>query len=495
MTNYPTQQYSGLYRALVIDDKDPLFRGRVKVRIPDLMVAGEDHTGKWDENGLWAYPGNNYLGGRNFKDTVGERNKNGANALYQGSCLIPPAGSHVNILFEKNDPSKPIYIGSAEYGQSTVLPENQVGDNPYKKWTLFKSTEGRAIVVSDDPSDARIEITGKKRKISEEPWGDISSVYDIDGNQSVILIDEREGNGKILLKDYKGNYIKLDQESSQLHMYSNGDMHMKTDGSFYLTVQKDFHLKVNGSVYITALEDIMVNATKALKETAESFDRVSSKYDNTKTLNYNVTADSNINMKATIQMFMETLTFVRNTTVTSDTANLMHTTFGGAVVGITAGGPVTVCGSATYIQTAPVLNPLFGAVDTATESKESSESSPNGDRAIELKLIEGAPKYPKKFDTDSLKAHKFKLSQSEKNENDVTSGSKLLDIPQPSIRILPDTSLENSIKDAIDSEMTMYSLDKAKNLCSGHIVEYEDARKKAALEQLDIINAYLYPKV
>ena len=494
MTNYPTQQYSGLYRALVIDDKDPLFKGRVKIRIPDLMVADSDHTGKWDENGLWAYPGNNYLGGRNFKDTVGERTKNGANAVYQGSCLIPPAGSHVNILFEKNDPSKPIYIGAAEYGQSTVLPENQVGQNPYKKWTLLKSTEGRAIVVSDDPSDARVEITGKKRKIDDQPWGDISSVYDIDGNQSVILIDEREDNGKILIKDYKGNYLKIDQESSQLHMFSNGDMHMKTNGNFYLTVQKDFHLKVNGSIYISALEDIMVNATKALKETAESFDRVSSKYDNTKTGNYNLSADFNINMKSTIQIFMETLTFVRNSTITSDTANLMHTTFGGAVVGITAGGPVTVCGAATYIQTAPVMNPLFGSVESASESKESKDSMPNGDRAIELQLIDGVPAKPKKIDSDSLVSHEFRTGESENIQSDIAQGSELLSINPPTLEI-PDYSLEDAIKDAINSEMTLYSLDKAKKLCNEHIVDYEDIRKQSALDQLDIIDAYLYPKV
>ena len=195
-----------------------------------------------------------------------------------------------------------------------------------------------------------------------------------------------------------------------------------------------------------------------------------------------------------MQIFMETLTFVRNSTITSDTANLMHTTFGGAVVGITAGGPVTVCGAATYIQTAPVMNPLFGSVESASESKESKDSMPNGDRAIELQLIDGVPAKPKKIDSDSLISHEFRTGEFENIQSDVTQGSELLSINPPTLEI-PDYSLEDAIKDAINSEMTLYSLDKAKKLCNEHIVDYEDIRKQSALEQLDIIDAYLYPKV
>ena len=62
-------QWTGLFRALVIDDRDPLFKMRVKVRIPDFMVADEQKVGKWGSNGLWASPGNNFLGGRSIQDT------------------------------------------------------------------------------------------------------------------------------------------------------------------------------------------------------------------------------------------------------------------------------------------------------------------------------------------------------------------------------------------------------------------------------------------
>ena len=59
-------QWNRFHRALVVDAHDLRQLGRVKVRIPDLMPElGDDYTGDWCDDGLWAHPGNNYMGGRN----------------------------------------------------------------------------------------------------------------------------------------------------------------------------------------------------------------------------------------------------------------------------------------------------------------------------------------------------------------------------------------------------------------------------------------------
>ena len=182
MSAPPNGLLFGFYRALVIDSDDPKQTGRVKVRIPDLM-PNKSQCGEYCEKGLWARPGNLQLGGRNIPDTIGPR-CSFTDAIYQGQCLIPPAGSHVFIFFEKGDPSKPYYFGSADYGQTKILPEHRTGGKQYLKWTTMKTKEGRSMIYSDDPFDARVEITGKKRQITNPPEGDTKSVYKIDDNQT-----------------------------------------------------------------------------------------------------------------------------------------------------------------------------------------------------------------------------------------------------------------------------------------------------------------------
>ena len=207
-------KWNSFYRALVIDAHDERQLGRVKVRIPDLMPETDDDAcGAWDEKGLWAHPANNYLGGRNLQDMMGDR-ANFQDGWYQGSCLIPPEGSWVFIFFENGDPDHPYYFGAGDYGQRKVLPENQQGPDWEKKWTLYKSRMGRCIIISDDEDDCRVEITGKKRQISNPPDGDDASVFTIDGNQTVIFLDERDGKENLLIKDYRGNYIRIHTDNT-----------------------------------------------------------------------------------------------------------------------------------------------------------------------------------------------------------------------------------------------------------------------------------------
>lgn len=388
-------QWIGFFRALVIDDRDPLFKGRVKVRIPDLMVADEQRVGRWDSNGLWASPGNNFLGGRSIQDT--QKRHQGPDAFYQGSCLIPPKGSHVWVWFEKDDISHPFYGSAAEYGDCQTLPENQLGNQYQKKWTLFKSAEGRAIVFSDDNDDARIEVTGKKRKIKNPPFGDIESVYKVDDNQTVFLVDERRNHEKILLKDYRGNFIKLTQdeggENDQLHIHMKNDIHIETMRNFYLTVAGDMHVKVIGSYYLTALQKINVKAIEDLKETARSFDRYSDIYDNTTSSMVNIKASAgNINMMAALDIFQESIRNIRNSTVTSDTSAGITTINAGGAIGLCAGGMVSIYGYyGTAIQSAPLTFPESGQTEDATSAQMATNANPIGKRNEIIRLTTDAP--------------------------------------------------------------------------------------------------------
>lgn len=228
----------GFFRAEVTDNKDPQMFGRVKVRIPDIMpgiTSGEKG---------WANPANNPIGGLN---------KNGdSQHHYSGTCYIPPIGSWVWVFFENGNPNRPFYLGALDLENSKVLPECQVGGSPEKKWVIYKSHSGRTIVISDDPDDERVEITGKKRQLSNPPVGDTGSVYTIDGNQTTILIDERGGKEKILIKNHKGDYINFDIENQKLQISMQADIHIKSNGSIYLKAADSIHFKAGENINLHA---------------------------------------------------------------------------------------------------------------------------------------------------------------------------------------------------------------------------------------------------
>jgi len=222
----------GNWRALVVNNKDPQKFGRVMVWIPDLMPEVSN------KQGIWARPANNPLGGRNMEASSDHH--------FMGTSYIPKNGSWVFIFFEGGNINRPYYFGALDLENTTVLPENQVGTEYENKWTILKSHEGRAIVVSDDPYDARTEITGKKRKITNPPSGDITSVYQIDTNQTTILFDERDGMEKILIRTYKGDFLHIDIDERKLQIEFWNDIEIKAYGNINITAGDSINLKALG---------------------------------------------------------------------------------------------------------------------------------------------------------------------------------------------------------------------------------------------------------
>ncbi len=224
----------GNYRAKVVDNVDKENFGRVLVYIPDLMPTLDDR-----KDGVWARPANNPIGGRN---TQGDNE----DSYYAGSTYIPPKDSWTWVFFESGNINRPYYFGALDLENAETLPENRVGTDKQKKWVLFKSHEGRAIVVSDDDpasGDPRVEITGKKREMKEPPSGDTGSVTKIDDNMTTILLDERDGKQKLLIRTYLGDYVHIDIDEQSLQAYFKKDMKLQCDGDFFLTVNGDINIK------------------------------------------------------------------------------------------------------------------------------------------------------------------------------------------------------------------------------------------------------------
>jgi hypothetical protein len=76
--------FVGLYRAMVVDNLDPVYSGRVRVEVP--AVLGEGQSG-------WAMPCVPYLDPELKLVT------------------IPPVGTGVWVTFEGGDPDYPVWIG------------------------------------------------------------------------------------------------------------------------------------------------------------------------------------------------------------------------------------------------------------------------------------------------------------------------------------------------------------------------------------------------
>jgi len=236
-----TSQLYGNYRAKVVNNKDKENYGRVLVWIPDLMQGVDD------KKGIWARPANNPVGGRNKQSGETEN-------YYMGTSYIPRKGSWVWVFFETGNINRPYYFGALDIEGSQTLPENRLGKQYQDKWVIFKANSGRTIVVSDDPDDERVEITGKKRKLKDPPAGDTDSVYTIDDNQTTILLDERTGKEKLLIRTYKGDYINIDIENRKLMIDFASDIEINTKGAFSLTAQDDINIKTHtGDFYAQAV--------------------------------------------------------------------------------------------------------------------------------------------------------------------------------------------------------------------------------------------------
>jgi len=246
-------QLYGFYRAKVVDNNDTEKFGRVLVWIPDIMVFLPDTAG------LWARAANNPIGGRNEED--------GSDSNFMGTSYIPRNGSWIWIFFENGNINRPYYFGALDLENAKVLPEVQLGGTN-DKWVIFKSHDGRAITISDDPDDARIEITGKKRQLTEPPSGDTDSVYTIDGNQTTILLDERDGKEKILLRTHKGDFLHIDVDEQKLQAYFEDDIHIGSGNNIYITAKEDLHIKAElGKLNIDSnADDVNIKAVGKINQ-------------------------------------------------------------------------------------------------------------------------------------------------------------------------------------------------------------------------------------
>ena len=127
--------FYGKYRGVVTDNKDPLFTGRVRAKVPDVL--GDEESG-------WAMACTPFAG-------------SGA-----GFFALPDVGVGVWIEFEHGDPDYPVWAGC--WWGSPADPPSEVLVPPYQK-VVIKSFGGNIVTLDDTPGIGGITIqtsTGQK---------------------------------------------------------------------------------------------------------------------------------------------------------------------------------------------------------------------------------------------------------------------------------------------------------------------------------------------
>ena len=155
------EKFYGKYRGVVTDNRDPLFLGRVRAKVQDVL--GENESG-------WATPCVPYAG------------------KGVGLFLIPPTDAAVWIEFEHGDPDYPIWTGcfwaQGELPATPGLAEKKVlktdnctltlDDTPGIGGITLETSGGQKIKLSatgieiDNGLGATIKLSGPSVKINDQ---------------------------------------------------------------------------------------------------------------------------------------------------------------------------------------------------------------------------------------------------------------------------------------------------------------------------------------
>lgn len=180
-------KFYGNYRGEVVDNKDPLEAGRVRVRIFGVFDEIPD------EHLPWAIFLDPFMGG--LSDI--------------GSSIIPNIGSHVWCFFENGEHHNPVYFGGApaikDKGKNPDLPAESRNESD-EALTEYKIFEGE----SADPIAGPEEVTHSN--------GQYPANKVVRTKQGIVVeIDDSEDNVRIRVKHPSGTQNEIDNDGNVYH--------------------------------------------------------------------------------------------------------------------------------------------------------------------------------------------------------------------------------------------------------------------------------------
>ncbi|MCP3868831.1 MAG: baseplate assembly protein [Gammaproteobacteria bacterium] len=123
MTQQDTRRYYGKYRGAVLNNIDPMNKGRIQVQVPDVLGLSMSS---------WALPCFPFTGRQ------------------MGMWALPQIGAGVWVEFEQGNPDYPIWTGGW-FGDASEVPAMALAAPPATPNIVIQSQAQNTIMVSDVP--------------------------------------------------------------------------------------------------------------------------------------------------------------------------------------------------------------------------------------------------------------------------------------------------------------------------------------------------------
>lgn len=212
-------RYNSFYPGVVVDNKDPLFVGRVKVKVG---VLGSEYTTEW------AMPSGQFTGPGS------------------GGFFPPPIDAGVTVAFLEGDPEVPIYFGGywAAPGGTAETPKEFQRTDPTNRG--FKTPGGHLIEYDDLAASQGIRHTSK-------------------GGFKVHIDDK---NKKVFVTTPGGHKFEFDDPAKKLTLSVVGDEAHAVGKNLNETVGANWTINVSGNTKIQSGGQVEVVAGGNCKVTA-----------------------------------------------------------------------------------------------------------------------------------------------------------------------------------------------------------------------------------
>ncbi len=244
---------NGVVIGIVIDNKDPEKRYRVKVKYPWALESDTKYTEKKDDEDFrssWCRITSMFAGTK--KEGEGHR----------GAFFLPEVDDEVLIAFEHGDLRRPYIIGSLWNGVDVPPDDNdsQDGKNTHRS---IVSRSGHTLQFVDDAE-------GKERIIMQNLVQDKDTRKDPkqrDGHW--ICLDQSGDVDQIEIYDHtQEHYILIDTKNKKITIECvTGDMDILVEKTIYMKCT-DLKIEASNDIKATAGNNIEEDAGSTMKLTA-----------------------------------------------------------------------------------------------------------------------------------------------------------------------------------------------------------------------------------
>jgi len=206
------KRYYSQYPAVVIDNKDPEQRGRVRLKCPAVWGINYIHPS-------WIEPCDFELAGKD-----------------SGEFNPPYIGQWVYIHFEFGDPRNPIYSGGF-FAKDELASEFKTNYPNIRGWA-WKS--GQRLLVDETENAPKVTVKNAD-----------GSYIDMDGKSGSENITIKHKSGATIVIDKSGNILLSDKDGKDSIAVKSGEIDIISDGKVNVSGKAD--LTINGDGAATFL--------------------------------------------------------------------------------------------------------------------------------------------------------------------------------------------------------------------------------------------------